>query len=77
MVKDDAQGIGTLTYIDQSEHFGALGHGITDNSTGTIMNISGGQIYKTHILSIIKGKDGTPGELQGIIDYKTPSQSEV
>lgn len=69
-VKDDAQGIGTLTYIDQSEHFGALGHGITDNSTGTIMNISGGQIYKTHILSIIKGKDGTPGELQGIIDYK-------
>ena len=69
-IKDDAQGIGTITYIDQSDGFGALGHGITDNNTGTIMNINGGKIYNTRILSIIKGKDGTPGELQGIIDYK-------
>lgn len=69
-IKDDAQGIGTLTYIDQSYHFGALGHGITDNSTGKVMDISGGKIYNTHIISIVKGQDGTPGELQGIIDYK-------
>lgn len=69
-VKDDAQGIGTLTYIDQSGNYGALGHGITDNSTGETMNINGGQIYNTRILSIIKGSNGTPGELQGIIDYK-------
>ena len=69
-IKDDAQGIGTLTYIDQSYHFGALGHGITDNSTGRVMDISGGKIYNTHIISIVKGQDGTPGELQGIIDYK-------
>ena len=63
-IKDDAQGIGTLTYIDQSYHFGALGHGITDNSTGKVMDISGGKIYNTHIISIVKGQDGTPGELQ-------------
>ncbi len=69
-VKDDAQGIGTLTYIDQSNHFGALGHGIADNNTGSTIKISSGLIYNTHILSIIKGQDGTPGELQGIIDYK-------
>ena len=34
------------------------------------MDISGGKIYNTHIISIVKGQDGTPGELQGIIDYK-------
>ncbi len=69
-IKDDAQGIGTITYIDQAGHYGALGHGITDTSTGAIMNISGGRIYSTKILSIVKGREGAPGELQGIIDYK-------
>lgn len=34
------------------------------------MDISGGKIYNTHIISIVKGQAGTPGELQGIIDYK-------
>lgn len=69
-VKDDAQGIGTITYIDKENHFGALGHGITDNSTGTILNIKNGKLYNTRIISIVKGKNGTPGELQGIIDYQ-------
>ena len=32
-VKDDAQGIGTMTYIDSSGGFGALGHGISDETT--------------------------------------------
>lgn len=32
-VKDDIQGIGTLTYMTQDDQFGALGHGITDSDT--------------------------------------------
>ena len=48
----------------------ALGHPITDNTTGKALNIKYGRLYNTRILSIIKGQNGTPGELQGIIDYK-------
>ena len=32
-VKDDVQGIGTLTYATRQGAFGALGHGITDTDT--------------------------------------------
>ena len=69
-VKDDAQGIGTITYIDTDYNYAALGHPITDNTTGKALNIKYGRLYNTRILSIIKGQNGTPGELQGIIDYK-------
>ncbi|MGN0328456.1 MAG: SpoIVB peptidase [Lachnospira sp.] len=69
-IKDDAQGIGTVSYIKDDSTFAALGHGITDNAIGQIMNISKGALYKTRILSVIKGKNGEPGELQGVIEYK-------
>ena len=41
-VKDDIQGIGTLTYITEDMHFGALGHGITDTDTGELLETSCG-----------------------------------
>lgn len=68
-VKDDCQGIGTLTYIDDTGTFGALGHGICDSDTGKIFNIEGGILYKANILSIVKGQNGAPGEFIGTIDY--------
>ena len=33
-VRDDTQGIGTLTYVTKNGNFGALGHGISDIDTG-------------------------------------------
>ena len=36
-VKDDIQGIGTLTFITDDQRFGALGHGITDTDTGELL----------------------------------------
>jgi len=33
-VREDTQGIGTMTYITKNGKFGALGHGITDADTG-------------------------------------------
>ena len=41
-VRDDTQGIGTLTYMDENGRYGALGHGISDVDTGTLLNLSGG-----------------------------------
>lgn len=66
-VRDDTQGIGTLTYITSDGRFGALGHGITDVDTGVLMEFEEGTIYTAEITSIIKGKSGEPGELSGVI----------
>ena len=66
-IRDDTQGIGTLTFISTNGYFGALGHGITDIDTGVLMEINNGLIYDADIISIVKGKEGEPGELIGII----------
>ena len=68
-VKDDVQGIGTLTYATRQGAFGALGHGITDTDTGKLLTVSGGMLYDTSILKIVRGQRGTPGELSGMITY--------
>jgi stage IV sporulation protein B len=66
-VRDCAAGVGTLTfYDDKTSIFAALGHPITDIDTGTIMNISYGEVIPSSIISIKKGLRGNPGELKGI-----------
>ncbi len=66
-IRDNTQGIGTLTFISTDGQFGALGHGITDIDTGLLMDVKQGSIYTAEIMSIIKGKEGEPGELIGMI----------
>jgi stage IV sporulation protein B len=66
-IRDNTQGIGTLTFISTDGQFGALGHGITDIDTGLLMDVKLGSIYSAEIMSIIKGKEGEPGELIGMI----------
>lgn len=62
-VKDSISGIGTLTYIDPNNKvFGALGHEITERSSGQILNISGGKIYSSKVTNIVPSTNGTPGE---------------
>lgn len=65
--RQDTQGIGTLTFVDDNGKFGALGHGITDSDTGILMEISDGSIYEAKILDIVKGEAGEPGEMIGMI----------
>lgn len=67
-VREDTQGIGTLTYVTKEGKFGTLGHGITDVDTGTLLNLQGGELFQTKILDIIRGTKGEPGELQGYIN---------
>ena len=69
-VRDNIQGIGTLTYVEPNGTFGALGHGISDTDTGERLEISDGDLYRADILSIRKGTAGTPGELRGVINYR-------
>lgn len=68
-VRDNAQGVGTMTYVDEQGHFGALGHGINDVDTSTLMDLGEGKLYHTEIIGITRGSSGSPGELTGFIEY--------
>lgn len=68
-IRDNAQGVGTLTFVDAEGNFGALGHGITDSDTGELMELGRGSLYGTKIVAVRKGTDGVPGELTGMIEY--------
>ena len=64
-VRDNTQGIGTLDFLTEGGSFGALGHGINDVDTGTLLQPSEGKLYDTTIINIHKGEAGTPGETVG------------
>lgn len=68
-VRNDTQGIGTMTYVDMNGNFGALGHGISDSDTGAVVEIKAGNIYDTEIVEIEKGTLGKPGVMSGVIYY--------
>lgn len=68
-VRDNAQGLGTVTFLDANSRFGALGHGIRDVDTNELLHVSEGTLYTTSIKDIQKGEDGTPGGMEGIIIY--------
>ena len=68
-VRDNAQGIGTLTFKDGNGYFGALGHEINDMDITKLLEMKEGGLYKTDIISVTKGTKGSPGELTGVIAY--------
>ena len=61
-VKDEINGIGTLTYIDpETKIFGALGHEIADKNTLKKVEIQNGTIFKSIVTGIQPSKNGSPG----------------
>ena len=68
-VRDNVQGLGTVTFFTEDNRFGALGHGIHDIDTNELMTIDSGRIYRTSIRDITKGHSGTPGTMEGVIVY--------
>ncbi|MDO4548247.1 MAG: SpoIVB peptidase, partial [Clostridia bacterium] len=65
-VRDSTAGVGTLSYYDpDTTAFAALGHAVTDVDTGTLLTLSEGEIYESNILGVLKGSNGSPGELLG------------
>ena len=68
-VRDAAAGVGTLTFYEPSTgEYGALGHGINDVDTYELIDIASGELVTTNIVDIVKGMDGSPGEIRGSID---------
>ena len=65
-VRDSSAGVGTMTYLNQETlTYGALGHGISDSDTGVMFDVAHGTIEKSNVVSIEKGKRGTPGQICG------------
>lgn len=71
-VRDAAAGVGTVSFYEpETKTFAALGHGIQDIDTGKLLKIAKGDFVTTKIISITKGKKGTPGKIQGSIENST------
>ena len=62
-VKDQIQGIGTLSYIDPNTGiYGSLGHEIIESSSFSRFQIDNGKIYKAEVSTIKKSQNGQTGE---------------
>ena len=68
-------GIGTVTYYDpETKTFAALGHGVNDPH-GQLASMTQGDVYEASIVSVRKGKAGSPGQLMGSVSTATPCGS--
>ena len=69
-MRDSSAGIGTLTfYSPLTNVVCGLGHGICDTDTGEILELMSGELVEASIVNIVKGADGSPGELKGKFSY--------
>ena len=64
-IRDDLQGIGTVTYVKDDGSFASLGHPVT-NEKGEIYNVLSGSVYDSSIIGVVKGACGKAGELKGL-----------
>ena len=67
-VRDSTAGIGTITYYDTSGNFAALGHGINDVDTNTLMPLGNGEALRSKIIGLTKSEKGVAGELYGVLE---------
>lgn len=76
-VRDDASGIGTLTFVKDNNRFGALGHPLCDADAKSIVSVKTGKVYNCSVLGVNKGKSGFPGELRGMFLHGSNEQGYI
>ena len=64
-VRDSGAGIGTVTFVDEQNGFGGLGHGICDARSGGLIPMARGSVMGVTIGGVTRGAAGAPGELRG------------
>lgn len=67
-LREDTEGIGTITYVTKDNMYAALGHGIADADTGLLVDISAGGLYKADVSTVIPSKKGSPGQISGSVE---------
>ena len=72
-IRDSIAGIGTMTYYDpETKSYGALGHGVCDGETNSIIPVDHGSLMGSSVREVKQGKSGQPGELCG--DYEAKDE---
>lgn len=67
-VKDSATGIGTVSFVNpETGEFGALGHGVCDGESGTLLPLERGVVTDAVVTDIVAGSKGKPGEVKGYL----------
>lgn len=67
-VKDQINGLGTLSFILEDNKFGGLGHEIMESNTLDKFEISDGEIYDATVSSFVKSYNGQAGEKNATYD---------
>ncbi len=76
-VRNDAQGVGTLTFVTKDGKFGALGHNICDYETGVEIPVKDGGIYLCNLVGINKAHKGQTGELRCLFSQTKKAYGDI
>lgn len=76
-VRNDAQGVGTLTFVTKDGKFGALGHNICDYETGVEIPVKDGGIYLCNLVGINKAQKGQTGELRCLFSQTKKPNGDI
>ncbi len=72
-LKEGITGIGTVTWYDpDTGSFAALGHGV-NTPKGGLLEMTDGSAFDARIVSVRKGKAGSPGQLMGALTVTAPT----
>jgi Trypsin-like serine proteases, typically periplasmic, contain C-terminal PDZ domain len=70
-LRDGLAGMGTVTFVEpKSGVLGVLGHAINDTDTKILLPIQSGMLMDACVGTIIKGRSGCPGQVQGSLDFE-------
>lgn len=70
LVKDEINGIGTLTYMDpDTMNFASLGHEVLDKDTKQMVRLHQGILYPSSVISIQKAQINRVGEKEAFIEF--------
>ena len=64
-IRDNLNGIGTMTFVKENGEFMALGHPVVDERNN-LTEVVSGELYKCSIIGVKKGVRGKAGELKGV-----------
>ena len=62
-LREDTEGIGTMTCVLENNTFAALGHGITDVDTGLLIELNNGGLYQATVNKIVNNHWGISGKV--------------
>lgn len=67
-IKEKIAGIGTISFYEpETGRYAAVGHGIYEPETKTLINVKEGSLLECEIESLDPGVSGTPGQICGTI----------